>query len=81
MLNRSFLDFTDGHVPGVYKEMALDIIKHRDRLVSRSYLHDKLILPVGINHQGGLTLSVFNNLNLVNLLKDFDERKCHAQGS
>ncbi|SDR75951.1 AAA ATPase domain-containing protein [Halopseudomonas litoralis] len=67
-LHKVATELTESEVPPKVRVNGKRFIEHRDHLLSRANVTDKLLLPLGIDYNGSLTVSWFNNRSLVEAL-------------
>lgn len=71
LLNDVAINISETDVPPSLRIHAKSFIEHRDRLNERLDLSELLIIPLGVDYKGGVSLSIFNNrLTVVKRLGD-----------
>ena len=68
LLNQVALTINEDSVSPSLKGHVKKFVEHREALVSKLSMDDYFLLPIGINHTGSVSLSLFNNRILVDLL-------------
>lgn len=65
ILNKTSLSTKESDVTPSLKSHARSFVEHRDRLLGRVVLDDLLLLPIGIDYEGKVSISLFNNRLIV----------------
>jgi len=68
MLNLLALNLQDSVVTSTLKSHARSFISHREQLADRVFLDEMLVLPIGFDHRGHVSISLFNNRSAVEAL-------------
>ena len=81
ILNSLALNLQDSVVSSTLKAHARSFISHRDQLAERVCLDEMLILPIGFDYRGYVSISLFNNRTAVEELlgEDADTSKTHLE--
>lgn len=72
LLNQAALRISEDNVSPSLKVHVKNFVEHRELLRSNVNIDDHFLLPIGINHKGSVSLSLFNNRTLVELLLGVD---------
>lgn len=81
ILNSLALNLQDSVVSSTLKAHARSFISHRDQLAERVCLDEMLVLPIGFDYRGYVSISLFNNRTAVEALlgEDADTSKAHLE--
>ena len=76
-LSKVSLSISELNVTPSLKSHVKSFVEHRDELVKKVSLDDLLLLPIGIDYRGKVSISLFNNRAIVEELwgSDFDTSK------